>query len=276
MSTFKNNIKHYLKAMLLKRNIFFKRCTNELELRKFFTMIRPVITDKELIRIGDYSDGGYLIPNDLEGIEACFSPGVSSEASFEFALAKYNINCYLADYSVETPPIKHKLFDFVKRYLGAENTDIYMTLESWINEKFPNLSDAILQMDIEGSEYAVIYQTPIEILKKFRIIVIEFHGLDNIFNQGGFDLIYLTFQKILTEFEIVHIHANNVWPSLKYGIYEVPPLIEFTFLRKDRINFKEPYLTFPHMLDVKNFKSNPDIILPMCWRGGKKSSNSNN
>lgn len=276
MSTFKNNIMHYLKGMLLKRNIFFKRCTNELELSKFFTMIRPVVTDKELIRIGDYSDGGYLIPNDLEGIEACFSPGVSSEASFEFALAKYNINCYLADYSVEAPPIKHKLFDFVKRYLGAENTDIYMTLESWINEKFPNLSDAILQMDIEGSEYAVIYQTPIEILKKFRIIVIEFHGLDNIFNQGGFDLIYLTFQKILTEFEIVHIHVNNVWPSLKYGIYEVPPLIEFTFLRKDRINFKEPYLNFPHMLDVKNFKSKPDIILPMCWRGGKKASNSNN
>jgi len=270
MIIIKNNIKHYLKGMLLKRNIFFKRCTCELKLEKFFSMVQPIVTNKELIRIGDYSDGGYLIPNDLDGIEACFSPGVSSEASFELELTNYNINSYLADYSVDAPPVKHELFDFVKRYLGAENNDIYMTLESWINEKYPNVSNAILQMDIEGPEYAVIYQTPIEVLKKFRIMVIEFHGLDNIFNQGGFDLIYLTFQKILTEFEIVHIHANNVWPALNYGVYEVPPLIEFTFLRKDRVGFMSPNLNFPHLLDVKNFKNKPDLVLSKCWRGINK------
>jgi len=267
MATTKNNIKYYLKLMLLKRNIFFKRCTCKSELKKFFEMIQPVETDKELIRIGDCSDGGYLIPNDLDGIEVCFSPGVSTEASFELELTNYNIKSYLADYSVEMPPTKHELFDFVKRYLGSVNTDIFMTLESWINQKSPNVSNAILQMDIEGSEYAVIYQTPLEILKKFRIMVIEFHGLDNIFNQGGFDLIYLTFQKILTEFEIVHIHANNVWPALNYGVYEVPPLIEFTFLRKDRIGSMTPNLNFPHPLDVKNFKNKPDLVLSNCWRG---------
>ena len=174
MSTIKNNIKHYLQVMLLKRNIFFKRCTCKLELKKFFEMIQPVETDKELIRIGDYADGGYLIPNDLDGIEACFSPGVSTEASFELELTKYNINSYLADYSVEAPPVKHELFDFVKKYLGVVNTDIFMTLESWINEKSPSVSNAILQMDIEGSEYGIIYQAPLKILKKFRCIKISY------------------------------------------------------------------------------------------------------
>lgn len=267
MLTLKNKLRHLFKEILLRRNIFFKRATSEVYLQIFFALINPVTTNKTLIRIGDYSDGGYLIPNDLVGIEACFSPGVSTEASFETELAKYNIKSYLADYSVEGPPVKNKFFDFEKKYLGTENTDMYMTLESWMNQKGPINGNAILQMDIEGAEYAVIYQTPLEILKKFRIMVIEFHNLDNIFSQGGFDLIYLTFQKILSQFEIVHIHPNNVWPPLSNGEYEVPPLIEFTFLRKDRIDYMSPSLNFPHPFDVKNFKNKPDIILPKCWIG---------
>jgi len=45
--------------------------------------LRPYTTDKELIRLGAEKDGGYLIPNDLAGIEACFSPGVGNEFNFE-------------------------------------------------------------------------------------------------------------------------------------------------------------------------------------------------
>jgi hypothetical protein len=265
----KNSIKHTLKEKFLKRNIFFIRSTNNLDLKSFFEMINPVLTDAPLIRIGDDSDGGYLIPNDLEGIEACFSPGVSSEASFEFTLAQRNIKSYLADYSVDSAPLNHQLFDFTKKYLGSKNTDIYMTLESWISEKRLVGRDAILQMDIEGAEYPVIYQTPEDILKKFRIMVIEFHSLDNLFSRGGFDLIYLTFQKILKHFEIVHIHPNNVWPSISNGVYEVPPLMEFTFFRKDRIHSRDKIINFPHKLDVKNVAINSDLILPQCWRGCK-------
>ena len=91
MSVIKNYLKQLLTEALLKINIFFKRSTDDLELKKFFSMINPVVTDKELIRIGDYSDGGYLIPDDLDGIEVCFSPGVSTEASFELELTNYKI-----------------------------------------------------------------------------------------------------------------------------------------------------------------------------------------
>ncbi len=33
--------------------------------------------------MGGENDGGYLVPDDLEGIEYCFSPGVSNIATFE-------------------------------------------------------------------------------------------------------------------------------------------------------------------------------------------------
>src|SRR4051794_36195573 len=44
--------------------------------------LRPWITEHPLIRLGGEHDGGYLLPDDLDGIVACFSPGVSDEASF--------------------------------------------------------------------------------------------------------------------------------------------------------------------------------------------------
>ena len=40
-----------------------------------------------LLRIGGDSDGGYLLPDDLENISSCFSPGVSDIFDFEFTLA---------------------------------------------------------------------------------------------------------------------------------------------------------------------------------------------
>ena len=40
--------------------------------------IRPDTTDKPLIRLGSEADGGYLVPDDLEGIVACFSPDVDA------------------------------------------------------------------------------------------------------------------------------------------------------------------------------------------------------
>ena len=255
-----------IRQRLLRENINVSRAVSDEKLRYFFRLINPIGTDKPLVRLGDMADGGYLVPSDWDGIKACFSPGVSLEASFELNLAKYGIKSYLADYSVDSSPIQNNLFDFEKKYLGAQNDDIYMTLESWVESKEPKGGDFILQMDIEGAEYEVIYQTPVDLLKKFRIIIIEFHSLDMIFSNGGYELVSLTFKKILDHFEIVHIHPNNYWEPISNGRFDVPPVMEFTFLRKDRVNTRNPVNAFPHSLDVKNFPRKPDVALPKCWR----------
>jgi hypothetical protein len=173
------NLKNFIKEKFLNKGIFIKRATNEVDLERFFSMINPVQTNKSLIRVGDHSDGGYLIPDDLEGIKACFSPGVSCEASFELDLANRNIKSYLADYSVNSTPIQNDLFDFEKKYLGSEMSDMFMTLDSWIRRKEPAASDFILQMDIEGSEYSSILGASEDILQRFRIITIEIHNIES-------------------------------------------------------------------------------------------------
>jgi len=260
-------MKYYkkLKGPLLRRDIWTSKTTDKSKILDFLSTVKPLKVNYELIRLGDDIDGGYLVPDDLEGIEFCFSPGVSDVATFEEDLTKRGVKCFLADYSVDAPPIKNKLFDFEKKYIGTWDSDVFMTLEGWIKEKVLGKSDFILQMDIEGAEYGVILETSPEILKKFRILVVEFHGLDALLDSRCYDFIRLTFAKILRDFEVVHIHPNNRSEPIVWRDIKILPIMEFTFLRKDRISTRIPALAFPHKLDKTNVTSIKDFVLPNCW-----------
>ena len=179
-------------------------------------------------------------------------------------MAARGIKSYLADYSVDGPPIANSSFDFEKKYLGLENTDQFVTLQDWVEKKAPGQTDFILQMDIERAQYAVLLQTPADLLRRFRIIVVEFHDLEFIFDDFTHDLIKLVFLKLLTDFDVVHIHPNNCSPSKKYKGFEVPPMMEFTFHRKDRVTSRANTLASPiHWIGPASLRT--DIVLPRCW-----------
>jgi hypothetical protein len=101
-------------------------------------------------------------------------------------------------------------------------------------------------MDIEGAEYQVIFETPIEVFQKFRILVIEFHGFNKLSDQYNFDLITSSFYKLLNDFRIVHVHANNCCRPVKIAEEMVPPVMEFTFLRKDHFYESDNLINLPH------------------------------
>ncbi len=227
--------------------------------------VRPISTEHRLMRVGGEGDGGYLVPDDLDGITACFSPGVAGVADFESDLATRGIRCFLADYSVDAPPVTNPLFDFEKKYLGPITNDVYMTLESWVQRKAGGSDNLLLQMDIEGAEYDVLLGAPEELLARFRIVVIEFHNLHGLFDRMAFEPINLAFRRLLTAFEVIHIHPNNCCPPVAQGDIAIPPVMEFTFLRRDRISRKGRTLTYPHELDRANVADRPDCPLPACW-----------
>lgn len=263
----KTKLAFTLRQLLIKVNVFISRITPEDALHDFFKSIRPVKTQHDLIRIGSDDDGGYLIPDDLNGIDGCFSPGVSITSDFELEIANRGIQCFMADFSVEGPQLQHKLFHFEKKFIGLEINDVFMTLEDWVSRNAPEQRDMILQMDIEGFEYDVIMNTSRETLKRFRIIVIEFHDLEQILFKLGCTLVNQSFKKLLHDFEIVHIHPNNIVKRKRaiYKEYEIPSVIEVTFLRKDRIISSTPTHQFPHNLDRPNSLEMEDHILPRCW-----------
>lgn len=255
-----------LRNTLAKNGVFLSKVTADDALAQFFRDVRPVAINKALIRIGGKSDGGYLTPDDLDGIEACFSPGVADTATFENDLAERGIRSFLADYSVECAPIENDMVSFEKKFLGERDDDVYIRLETWVREKADDIgNDLMLQMDIEGAEFQVILDTPRDILRRFRIIIVEFHDMEQLFDRDGFRFINQVFQKLLGDFVVCHIHPNNVDPVWSSGSYAVPRTLEFTFLRKDRATTTGETLAFPHRLDTANAPERKDIVLPDCW-----------
>jgi len=267
-----------IKNILLKQGIYCSRVAPHSKLKSFFPMVYPIPIGNNFVRLGAENDGGYIIPDDLVGIKACFSPGVGSNSKFEEDLALLGIPSFMADGSINQLPVQNIEFDFTKKNLSDRSTETEIRLSDWISNIFGDeTGDFILQMDIEGGEYAVIYDTPTEVLKKFRILAIEFHELDLLASKGGFELIRFAFSKLLKIFSVVHIHPNNYRKPISIGEFLIPPYMEFTFLRNDRIRHinikkkvdKDFQLSFPHYLDSPNTPKKLNYTLPECWYSPK-------
>jgi hypothetical protein len=237
------------------------------EIQDFVAKLVPHDLGVPLCRIGGQGDGGYIVPDDLEGIASCFSPGVADTANFELELYHRGVNSFLADYSVDGPPPALPACDFTKKFVGAFDSPQAMTLDHWVSSKAPNrdAGDLILQMDIESAEYETLLATSDDTLSRFRIIVLELHKLHHLDNPLFHRFANAMLGKLLNQFEVAHIHANNAKPlSILSGV-EVPPLLELTLLRKDRVKSKSAVSEFPHRLDVINVPSRPEVRLPNYW-----------
>ena len=229
--------------------------------------LRPNSQVKKLIRLGSKHDGGHLIPDDLEGVTLAYSPGVSDNSDFEIDLVSRGFQCYLADASVKGPPIYLNEFHFTRKHIGAVNNNQTIRLTTWVEQNHSN-DDMLLQMDIEGKEYQVLLDTHDELLKKFGIVLVEFHELDKLEQLLGYDLISTTFQKLLRNFEVVCVHPNNCCKPRRIAGVMIPPVMEFTFLRKDRFIWSNNKLQLPHPLDSPNIHTRikiKEINLPRIF-----------
>ena len=108
----------------------------------------------EFVRIGGNRDGSYLVPNDLEHIDACFSPGVNNYKFFEDELVKkYGIKSHMCDFSSDpdrfTTPIIEGMQTFKKKWLDIDGGEDSISLSDWVRELSPDAkNDLILQIDI--------------------------------------------------------------------------------------------------------------------------------
>jgi hypothetical protein len=174
------------------------------------------------------------------------------------------MDVFMADASVACPAENHPAFHFVKKFIGATTEGDFITMEDWIESTLKiGSADLMLQMDIEGYEYEVILSMPSALLKRFRIVVVEFHFLDHLFSLPIFEIYSKAFERLLKTHTCVHIHPNNIGGLFQVGNLQIPQIAEFTFLRTDRIREKTFAKIFPHPLDRDNAKGQV-IVLPSC------------
>jgi hypothetical protein len=216
--------------------LFATQMVPESELKSYWKMVQPSSNGHKLVRVGGESDGGYLLPDDLNGIKYCFSPGAGAIWTFEDSLgSKYGIESMVCDGTIENYPSFSYLKSFIPKNVGLAESENVISFESWIAEAGANPGDLLLQMDIEGGEYPILSSIDSDFLKRFRIVVLELHDLHLLALPSSFSYQYSQLMiKLLKNFDVVHLHPNNCGGSyIAHGML-FPKVIEITLHRKDR------------------------------------------
>lgn len=243
----------------------FQRSSSRNEIAQFFSLFRPHSNGVELIRIGGAKDGGYLVPDDMSGITECFSPGVGSTWEFETELAdRFSISSWMIDDTITSPLTLNPLLHFQSLRLGIDDEPGHtVTLDRWVSDTMANNSqDFLLQMDIESHEWLSLLSASRDTLRRFRIMVVEFHSLPLSRVPYILERIYTpTMRKLLIDFDVVHVHPNNSVGTFLHCGTVYPDTLEVTFHRKDRAKRSPTQSSSVHHLDRPCDPDSPELTI---------------
>ena len=247
------------RAMLRLLNSFglsYSRASTADDVLEFFRSLWPVNVLGGLVRIGSDRDGGYLIPAGLEPFEALFSAGVAKNADFELEFSQNfsGADVFMIDGSIAANPVLNAdlNIEFLRKFLGLSQDGLELSLDSWVRPRYSGCQ-ALLSMDIEGAEYAVLSAASDEVLQRFSCIVLELHGLNLLNSSEGCSYLNSLLVRLKRDFAIAHLHANNYAdPTMLHGL-RIPTVLELTLVNRrcsGVTDEKVPLL--PHSFDVPN------------------------
>lgn len=247
----------------------WRKSASAAKVEEFLKLFKPEVIDQPLIRVGSKHDGGYLIPDDLDGIGYVISPGVGPVVDFDADMAARGIDIVMLDASVKGPPIQNERFHFKPLFLDSYVSDTTTTIDAEVAQ-LPADVDLLLEMDIEGSEWKVIHSLSREAQERFRIMAIEFHPITEAAHKWRLPDFVSGIKKLLTTHRIVHVHLNNASAGIRLGGHRVADAIEVTFHRRDR-SAAHPgeEVKLPHPLDTANLPIFLDHKPPRIWGGSR-------
>lgn len=202
-------------------------------------------------RLGNNSDGGYVIAS-LDGKYDCYiSAGVSDEESFSRDFIKYydmnKSNSFAFDGTIIDYPYQYtKNITFIKKNINSffdfKNANLLYFMKTFKN--------IFLKMDIEGCEFNWLLNTDENDLLSFKQIVMEIHGVNNDSWGATYQQKIECLKKLSNTHYLIHVHGNNHSGTVN----GIPDVIEVTFIRKDclqhipqlnKVNLPIPNLDFP-------------------------------
>lgn len=251
-------------------------------IRKFLSLLEVYDTPFTKIRLGNESDGGYVVLKELaEKADRLYSFGVSDDISFEYDLLDLNQNCSikLFDHTVDGFSSLPYQMVFVKQGVAAKQLPKdFSTLRQLASEQ----NNSILKMDVEWAEWDVLLSVSDKDIMDFDQIIIELHIVPAIygnrehtpyftrfhstvysgFNAWIFAKYVEVLEKLLQHYRIFHIHANNSLSPVEIDSLEVPPLLEVSLVNKKHVpNAQRSTSELPVSgLDFPNKSHKPEIL----------------
>lgn len=190
----------------------------------------------DYVRFGDDFDGGYLLSSRIELGTNCISVGAGTNISFDIAISKFVNEVQLYDHTIPSlPQLAPSNVTFIPKGVGLESIGEFQTLNDCV-ARFPDVTNLILKMDIEGDEWAILDSNNLIDLSRFDQIAIEFHDFYEIHDDAFFQKVARVLKKINTTHQVINVHANN------WGKFEVvantpfADVLEVSYILKSRIN----------------------------------------
>jgi len=202
-----------------------------------------------MIRVSDppADDGGYLMCKDtVEGTDVAISIGFRGRDTWgvqmtnEFNATVLQYDC-ANDRATDCPPGRSCSMHFFDLCLddnsGSFPAEKLITLGEIVRlHARPDDNDLVLKVDCAGCEWGVFKSIGEDLLSRFKVIVVEFHLL----NEGpgvkinGEDR-HQVLKKLLELFDIVHVHGNNCHTVWEVGPWRIPTFLEVTLVRKSLV-----------------------------------------
>ncbi len=255
------NIKEIFLDLL---GVYIEKKTSSSRVLEVLKKLIPKKIDIELIRLGEDNDGGYLVPNDLKGINKNYSAGVGFLTKFEKQLEEnFNISSNLLDFNKIDKKILPKKGKFLKKKLSIDDNVNEISINTWIKNTDREIT---LKIDIEGDEYPVLTHISKENLKKVRILIVEFHDLRNLRSHSFLNIFEKIIKRLNNYFFPCHLHINNSSKIKNLNGIKIPDMVEMTFIRKDRLkSYPKKNAQLPHHLDQKTVLNKKEILIDEKW-----------
>ena len=249
---------------------------------QFLNLLKIYDTKFKKIRIGPKHDGGYVLLNELiKKKTSLVSLGVGNDIAFDIDYLKKSLNskAYLYDKTSNIKSKNKNLFFYKKNVSAFSNKKAKNIAINNLLNKFKN--KITLKIDIEGNEWHLLKQISKKNFKKISQMVVEFHLIHvdadkkilskkytpyftkfynynyKSINNDLFKKYYEIVKKLKEFFYIFHIHPNNSLKKIYIENFNIPPLLEISFVNKKHVRkvgfTKNKYpiknLDFPNKID---------------------------
>ena len=249
---------------------------------QFLNLLKIYDTKFQKVRIGPKHDGGYILLNELiKKKTPLVSLGVGNDISFDIDYLKKSVNskAYLYDKTSNIKSKNKNLFFYKKNVSAFSNKKAKNIAINNLLNKFKH--KITLKIDIEGNEWCLLKQISKKNFKKISQMVVEFHLIHvdadkkilskkytpyftkfynynyKSINNDLFKKYYQILKKLNEFFYIFHIHPNNSLKKICIENFNIPPLLEISFINKKYVKkvglTKNKYpiknLDFPNKID---------------------------
>ncbi|MPZ37431.1 MAG: glycosyltransferase [Rhizobiales bacterium] len=238
-------------------------CCGQHAIRQVLSLFTPrAVVGHSKARIGGECDGGYVMIDDLQDVQVCYSFGIGFDVSWDVDMAQRGATVFQYDHTVAAPRQPHAAFCFRQIGIAPADGDNMRTLQSLLNEnKHSSDKEMILKIDVEGAEWDVFDHAPSHVLGHFKQIVCEFHGLAELRDRRWCERATRVLVKLANTHAPVHVHGNNFGSFNIVDGVPVPDVLEVTYVRRSSYSLEPSAESFPTVLDRPNNPSASDVYL---------------